>query len=41
MSYIIAGYVIALTTLAAYAGQLVVRRRRLERLAARLAAEQT
>ncbi len=41
MSYIIAGYLIALTTLGAYAGLLVVRRRRLERLAERVAAGQT
>lgn len=31
MSYVIAGYVVALTVLAAYAGSLVVRVRRAER----------
>lgn len=41
MSYIVAGYAIALTTLAVYAGLLVVRRRRLERLAARVEDEQS
>ena len=40
MSYIVAGYTIALATLAAYGGLLLVRRRRLERLAARLEDEQ-
>jgi hypothetical protein len=37
--YIDAGYAVALTTLAAYAVSLVVRRRRLERLATPPAAE--
>jgi hypothetical protein len=36
VSYIDAGYAIALTVLAGYAGQLWYRRRRLERLAARV-----
>ena len=36
MSYIDAGYAIALTVLTGYAGQLWFRRRRLERLAARV-----
>jgi hypothetical protein len=36
VSYIDAGYAIALTVLAAYSGQLWYRRRRLERLAARV-----
>jgi hypothetical protein len=36
VSYINAGYSIALTVLSAYAGQLWWRRRRLERLAARV-----
>ena len=35
MSYIAAGYTVALCTLGAYAGLLVRRRRRLEALAAR------
>lgn len=34
MSYVDAGYIIALSVLTAYAGQLWWRRRRLERLAA-------
>jgi hypothetical protein len=36
VSYIDAGYAIALTVLTAYAGQLWWRRRRLERLAAQV-----
>jgi hypothetical protein len=36
VSYIDAGYAIALTVLTGYAGQLWFRRRRLERLATRL-----
>ena len=41
MSYIDAGYSIALSVLAAYAVQLVWRRRRLERLAARVDSDRT
>jgi len=41
MSYIDAGYTIALSVLAAYAVQLWWRRRRLERLAARVEADRT
>lgn len=41
MSYIDAGYGIALGVIAAYAGQLWWRRRRLERLAARVDADGT
>jgi tRNA U34 5-methylaminomethyl-2-thiouridine-forming methyltransferase MnmC len=36
VSYIVAGYVVALATLGTYAAALMARRRRLERLAARL-----
>ncbi|HUO49164.1 MAG TPA: hypothetical protein VMU09_10050 [Acidimicrobiales bacterium] len=39
MSYIAAGYAVALATLGAYAGFLIRRRRRLESLAARSAGD--
>ena len=41
MSYIDAGYAVALTVLAAYAASLWWRRRRLERLAARVEGERS